>query len=98
MKKIPAFRLIPKPLDKEAEALPPFKWADKEVGKRHQLGGIPKFLQGDEFPTCPDCGEKMTFYGQLDSINDEYIIADCGMIYVFICFDCNETKAIIQSY
>jgi hypothetical protein len=40
----------------------------------------------------------MTFYGQLDSINDDIIIADCGMIYVFLCFDCYEVTAKIQSY
>ena len=28
----------------------------------------------------------MTYYAQLDSINDEFCIADCGMIYVFVCF------------
>jgi len=33
-----------------------------------------------------------------DCLNDEYCIGDCGMVYIFICFDCLETKAIIQSY
>lgn len=40
----------------------------------------------------------MTFYGQLDSIGDEYVLADCGMIYVFVCFDCFTTKSFIHSY
>ena len=40
---------------------------------------------------------KMTFYGQLDSINDDICIADCGMIYVFICFDCFKAISIVQS-
>jgi hypothetical protein len=40
----------------------------------------------------------MSFYGQLDSINEEFNIADCGLIYVFLCFDCFEAKAIVQSY
>jgi len=31
----------------------------------------------------------MTFYGQLDSIGDEYIIADDGMVYVCVCFNCS---------
>jgi hypothetical protein len=39
----------------------------------------------------------MTFYGQLDSINDDICIADCGMVYVFICFECYKSIAIIQS-
>lgn len=39
----------------------------------------------------------MTFYGQLDSINDDFMIADVGLIYVFFCFDCNEVSAMIDS-
>jgi hypothetical protein len=96
-KQIPPFKLIPQPLNKVAEDLPKFKWAPEEIGTRHQLGGEPKFIQHAEWPDCPSCSKKMIFYGQLDSINDDFIIADCGMIYIFICFDCNETKAIIQS-
>jgi len=98
MKKIPPFKLEPIPLNDEAKKLAKFKWADEDVGKRHQLGGEPAFLQEEERPICPDCKKIMTFYGQLDSINDDYIIADCGMIYIFFCFDCNEVKAIVQSY
>ncbi|MBN2894051.1 MAG: hypothetical protein JXL97_19430 [Bacteroidales bacterium] len=96
--KIPPFKLIAEPLNEEAKKLPPFKWADDEIGKRHQLGGKPQFIQNAEIPICPECKKQMTFYGQLDSINDEFIIADCGMIYVFLCFECNESKSIIQSY
>jgi len=98
MKKIPPFKLIPEPLNDEAKKLPPFQWAGGDIGKRHQLGGDPNFIQEEDFPVCLQCKQKMTFYGQLDSINDNYVIADCGMIYVFCCFDCNEAKAIIQSY
>jgi hypothetical protein len=39
----------------------------------------------------------MSFYGQLDSINDEYDLADCGVISVFVCFDCYETKSVLSS-
>ena len=39
----------------------------------------------------------MTFYAQLDSINDEYNLADVGLIYVFVCFDCFETRSVLQS-
>lgn len=98
MTTIPPFKLIPEPLNDEAKNLPKFKWADDEIGTRHQLGGEPKFIQQEDYPFCPDCEKKMIFYGQLDSINDDFCIADCGMIYIFICFDCNTTKSIIQSY
>ena len=97
MREIPAFRLVPEALTEEAAALPPFKWANPEVGSRHRLGGTPTYLQKAEIPACPSCGEPMISYGQLDSINDEFILADCGLVYVFVCFDCFIAEAFIQS-
>lgn len=96
MRDIPPFKLIPEPLTEDARLLPPFKWASTDVGKRHRLGGSPEFLQNPEIPAC-SCGKDMTFYAQIDSINDEFILADCGLIYVFVCFDCFETKSVLQS-
>ncbi len=98
MKKIPPFKLIPRALDEAAEEMKPFQWAGSEIGKRHQLGGEPAFIQGTEVPSCPSCERDMSFYAQLDSINDDVILGDCGMIYVFVCFDCLETKSLLQSY
>lgn len=40
----------------------------------------------------------MTFYAQLDSISDEFSLADCGLIFVFVCFDCFKTTSFIDSY
>jgi hypothetical protein len=97
MKSIPPIKLVPEPLTDEARNLPKFKWASKEIGTRHRLGGEPQFLQNEQWPSCPAGHGRMTFYGQLDSINDEICIADCGMIYVFICFDCHEATAIVHS-
>jgi hypothetical protein len=37
-------------------------------------------------------------YGQFDSINDEFCIADVGLIYVFYCFDCVEAEAVVDTY
>ncbi len=96
-RKIPPLVLEAKLLDEEAKKAQGFQWADAEVGTRHRLGGSPDLLQDAEWPTCPDCGEQMTFYAQLDSIGDDLCIADCGLVYVFICFDCNETTSFIQS-
>jgi hypothetical protein len=39
----------------------------------------------------------MTFYAQLDSIGDEVVLADCGMIYVFVCFRCFQTATVLQT-
>jgi hypothetical protein len=97
MKRIPLFKLIPEPQDDEAKNLPKFRWTRKEIGTRHQLGGEPSFLQNKTWPNCPTCHDKMTFYAQLDSINDDICIADCGMIYVFICFGCFKTVSMIHS-
>lgn len=96
MKDIPPFRLVAEPLNKEAGDLPPFRWAGGDVGKRHRLGGRPDNFAEANYPKC-SCGAKMSFYGQLDSINDEYVLADCGVILVFVCFDCFETRSLLES-
>lgn len=70
----------------------------KNYGKRNKLGGEPDWIQGDNTPSCPSCGKRMTFYGQLDSVNDRIMIDDAGMIYVFYCFDCGVTSALAQSH
>ena len=94
---IPPFRLIPEPLTDDAAAVPPFRWASPEIGTRHRLGGEPAWVQAPEWPSCPSCEEPMTFYGQLDSISDTINLADCGMVYVFVCFGCFTTASLLQS-
>ena len=93
---IPPIPLVPTPDTPEARDALGFQWAPNEVGKRHRLGGTPDWIRGDETPTC-SCGAAMNFYGQLDSIGDKICLADCGMIYVFVCFGCYETKSIFQT-
>jgi hypothetical protein len=88
VKEIPPFRLIAEPVNAEAAALPSFRWASEGAGTRHRLGGKPNGIQQVEYPKCAECGETMTFYGQLDSLNDDFCIGDLGLVYVFICFDC----------
>lgn len=97
MMTLPPFRLSAEPLSDEARQVQGFRWAAEEVGKRHRLGGQPDFIQQPDWPSCPSCAQQMTFYAQLDSIGDSITIADCGMIYVFICLDCYETRSIVQS-
>src|SRR5687768_6184095 len=97
MPSIPTVRLRPEPLSPEAEALPGFEWASEEVGQRHQLGGEPEWLQGDAPRVCSECGDRMTFYGQLDSIDDDIVPADVGLVYVFVCFNDFRAQAIVQS-
>jgi hypothetical protein len=97
MPDIPPFRLTAEPLTAEARDAAGFRWAAEDVGQRHQLGGDPLWLQGPAVPTCPDCGEAMTFYGQLDSIGDEIVLADAGVVYVFVCFRDFRAAALVQS-
>lgn len=97
MRRIPRFRLDPVPVDEDAIRLRRSEWLAPEVGTRHQLGGSPEELPEDAFPSCRSCGNRMTFYGQLDSINQDILIADAGIVMVFICFDCFEAQAVIES-
>jgi len=98
MKEQPAFKLLLQPLTDAARNLPKFRWAADDVGTRHQLGGKPEpAIEGGHWPSCPECNDRMSFYGQLDSLNDEFCIADVGRICVFICFSCNEVKATIET-
>jgi hypothetical protein len=94
---IPEIPLRLAPATPEAQAAIGFKWAADNVGRRHKLGGSPIWLQDADVPGCPDCKAPMTFYAQLDSIGDGLCLADVGMIYVFVCFDCFTTQSLLQS-
>jgi hypothetical protein len=84
-------------VDAAAEAVLGFEAAGEELGHRHRLGGRPTWLQDDQTPTCRDCGERMTFYGQLDSIGDDINLANAGPIYVFVCLIDIEGARLLQS-
>jgi len=96
-RRIPPFRLTAEPLTPEAEEAAGFAWAEPGVGTRHRIGGEPEDLPGIDTPRCPSCGEPMTFYGQLDSIGDDFVLADAGVVAVFVCFDCFEAAARVGS-
>jgi hypothetical protein len=93
---IPEIKLYLDPRTPEAKDAVGFKWAVEGIGKRGKLGGNPDFLQDPKIPRCADCNERMAFYGQLDSIGDEVTLADVGMVYIFVCFDCYTSKSFIQ--
>lgn len=96
-RRIPPFRLEAHALSPEAEAVAGFAWAAPEVGTRHRIGGKPDGVQESEYPRCRSCGEIMTFYGQLDSVGDDVLLADAGILHVFVCFDCFEAAARVES-
>jgi hypothetical protein len=85
------------PESDEAREAIGFRRAGEGIGQRHKLGGTPDWIQPPEIPRC-SCDREMTFYGQLDSIGDQFVLGDCGMIYVFVCFDCGDVEAVQQCY
>ncbi|MBG6143025.1 MAG: hypothetical protein RIE06_29125 [Roseibium album] len=95
--KIPEYKIELVPRSDQAERSQGFAWADPEIGTRSKIGGEPDFIQGQEIPSCPGCGNRMSFFSQIDSIGDELSFADVGILYTFVCFGCFEAESVIQS-
>jgi len=93
--RVPPILLKPEPLDPDGTSIG-LRWGEPEVGHRHRIGGEPSIAPA-QWPSCPGCNASMTFYGQLDSINDDVILADAGVLLVFVCFDCFEAAAVVAS-
>lgn len=87
---LPAVRLVPDHSDLLAADV---KRASPE-GPRCKLGGDPDWIQADDTPIC--CGQRMLFYGQLDSLDSHYRVGDMGMLYVFVCEMCCSSVAVLQ--
>ena len=51
-----------------------------------KLGGWPRWVQGVEYPTCPQCGSEMALVMQIDSEdNVPYMFGDCGIGHITQC-------------
>ena len=51
-----------------------------------KLGGWPQWVQGVEYPTCPECGTEMSLIMQIDSEdNVPYMFGDCGVGHITQC-------------
>ena len=90
--KIPEIKLIVSPETKEAQNTVGYTW-NKTAGTRHKLGGTPDGINNKNYPVCNSCQEKMTFYAQIDSIGEDYDLADCMVIHQFVCFNCFEIES-----
>ena len=57
-----------------------------------RLGGYPDWVQGSDWPSCPECGRRMHLIWQLDSEPEARIMwGDTGRVYVFACpLSCSE--------
>lgn len=106
-KQLREYRITFEHLSPEGSAKP-----ERLLGLRSKLGGAPDWDQSDETPECPHCDLVMTFIGQIDSIehdapnnphridclspDQQFMMGDVGLIYVFFCFDCCHPAAVFQ--
>lgn len=58
----------------------------------HRLGGHPCWIQGPEYPRCPECDRTMQFLMQLDSYlpsgRGEFLWGSGGIAYGYWCDEC----------
>jgi uncharacterized protein YwqG len=60
--------------------------ADVAAANGDKLGGWPCWVQGVEYPTCPECGSEMSLLMQIDSEdNVPYMFGDCGVGHITQC-------------
>ncbi|MEM7656128.1 MAG: hypothetical protein AAF399_08370 [Bacteroidota bacterium] len=50
----------------------------------------------EAYPICPSCRQRMSGYGQIGSIGDQFDLVDGMRIHNFVCFDCLEGKVILS--
>ncbi len=80
----------PNPLGQGLEAHPGFG--------NHQVGGFPPWLEMDDFPHCPDCGDRMRFLAAVDGGPSAFgSIALDGILYGFWCDTCGVSASFVQS-
>lgn len=64
------------------------KSLENNVGATHldKLGGWPQWVQGAEYPTCPECGTEMSLLMQIGSEdNVPFVFGDCGIGHITQC-------------
>lgn len=81
-----------------------------QISMATKLGGVPAWIQNNDTPCCPCCGETMRFVAQIDAVPDGYFpeqstqwhqyhvfdFGDVGQGYVFICpNDCSSDGAFL---
>lgn len=80
------------------ETPPRWKWQDWGLSNAREnlnrVGGHPCWIQGADYPDCPDCGQKMPFLMQLDSDleleagGEPFMWGSGGIGYVCWCDGC----------
>jgi hypothetical protein len=70
------------------------KWSILPGVAFSQVGGLPTWIQDAEYPTCPDCSQKMPFIGQIS--NEDFMEYGEGIYYAFRCPQCNVSATCYQ--
>jgi hypothetical protein len=68
--------------------------AEGGIRSQSQIGGLPTWQQDPEYPSCPDCAQRMPFLGQIDM--NEVIKYGEGLYYAFYCGNCQVSATIYQ--
>lgn len=63
------------------------------ISEGSHLGGCPGWIQNPEYPQCPQCQQTMTFIGQYEPYQVDYIE---GIIYAFLCKKCLKATTVYQ--
>lgn len=75
-----------------------FYWKNLSPNEGIKVGGHPNWIQDPETPVC-DCSKEMEHLLTIGSdIFEDYpnhkapgiVIGDCGSVYVFVCYECEE--------
>jgi hypothetical protein len=74
----------------QRRAIEAVDWMEPTVS---QIGGLPSWVQDDEYPKCPDCHAVMSFITQIDNA----AFASDGIYYGFLCSNCMMTATTYQS-
>jgi hypothetical protein len=64
-----------------------------------RVGGKPEWIQADETPGCPTCGDYMDFFAQLEQGHDHSTgvnFGGDGLGYAFVCKECQEAAFVWQ--
>jgi hypothetical protein len=75
---------------------------EDEANAHIKLGGLPNWIQDEEYPVCKKCGRIMMFVSQINSDesfsekNQALMFGDSGRLYTFVC--CNIVTSVMQCY
>lgn len=59
-----------------------------------QICGHPSWVQDADYPSCPCCGKRMRFIGQIDWA--DFVHLGEGIFYMFVCPEDNVTATLYQ--